>query len=225
MSLRSTDETGGEVAQIKLRVQAARRARAATALVSITILTAIGICLYRIIANRSPYSLQVILLMGLIGIVLLGMGRTAKSRRLSELAILRFYRSFRFYGVVVSTSATFVLVYALVVAPNEKVRARENSAPVVVAVTPPAPAPPDPVVELPPSEPEFPKLEVTGVIVSGGTSSALINNRTVLVGETISGVRLTRVSEDGVIVELEGAQKMVPRTKPASPTTSKTTPR
>lgn len=72
----------------------------------------------------------------------------------------------------------------------------------------------------------FPSLEVTGVIIDGPRSSAIINGANVRLGDFIEEVQLVEVQEDQIVVELEGERQSVPRAIPgekASATGSKTT--
>jgi hypothetical protein len=216
----SNENQGGNT-QIRLRVIAARRARASAGFAATTFLTAISACLYRFLLLDNPYGIEGITLMGLVGLVLLALGPAATTKKLTELSILRFYKSFRFYGTVISVSAAVVFIYALII--TSHVRARARVAP--VAITAPAPEPhpvistapapePPPVISTAPvilAPPEFPKLVVTGVFLARDSSSAIINRRTVPLGEMIEGVRLTEVNEDGVVVELDGCFKSISR--------------
>jgi hypothetical protein len=203
------DPNPGETSPIRQRILAARRARASAGVAAITFLTVISGCLYRLFFRDNPYGIQAVLLMGIVGIVMLNLGRTMKSKRMTELAILRFYKSARFYGSVISVSACLVFCYALVIGPKAEVRAR--------TVIQPAPLPPNtPVAEIIPEPafpqpPKFPKLELTGVILSGSHSSAIINTKTVRQGDWIEGVRLVEVRENSIVVELEGYRNTISR--------------
>jgi hypothetical protein len=231
-----------ELSPIKLRVQAARRARAAIGLSTIILLTIVLGTTYRLWFLDRQFGIQAILLVGVIGVVLLNLGRTHRSRRMTELAILRFHTSYRFYGTVLSVSAALAFCYALTLKP--KVEARQPVAaapapkpeqkPVVPLVKTraelerfPAPKPEQkPVVPVavslpePPKPAEFPALNLSGVILNGSHSSALINGQTVAQGDMIEGVRLVAVYENKVIVEKDGCRKTISRftlsgTKPA----------
>jgi hypothetical protein len=160
-------------------------------------------CIYRLSFRENPLGIQVIMLMGLVGLVLLSLGRGHASRRMTELAILRFYKSFRFYGTVVSITAALVFVYALMLKPAVPVQARvvpaELSTPKLQSVMPVAPPT------------EFPQLRLTGVILHGSRSSAVINQKTLKVGDYIDGVRLVEVQENRVVVEKNGLKKTISR--------------
>jgi hypothetical protein len=193
--------------ELQQRVHAARRVRAAAGLAAIALLTVVSGCLYRFQLRDNPYGIQAVILMGLIGLVFLSLGRNARTRRMTELAILRFYAGFRFYGVVVSVSAALVFVYALTLKPSDKVHARETPAPTPAPAVVPAP---EPVPAIPIAR-EFPELELSGVILNGARSSAIINQKYVEVGETIEGVRLVEIGENGIVVELDGRTKRISR--------------
>lgn len=171
-------------------------------------------CVYRLCFRENPLGIQAIMLMGLVGLVFLGLGRGHASRRMTELAILRFYRSFRFYGTVVSISAALLFVYALMLKPAAPVQAREITAkPPAEAKSPSTPTEKQhqmtPVI--PPSLPHFPELRLTGVILQGSRSSAVINQKTLRKGEYIDGVRVVEIHENRVVVEKDGMQKTISR--------------
>jgi hypothetical protein len=115
--------------------------------------------------------------------------------------VLRFFRNPHFWGVIfVCASVTIYLILPLMwplrapVVSEVKVRARQVESPVAVTNA----------VETPEPEPEFPPLQVTGLVVNGARSSAVINGRVVMVGETIEDVQLTEVAENGVVGKKRG---------------------
>ncbi len=185
------------------RRRAARRTRASSAAVGVAILTALGCCAYQFAVERNPQALNAVYLMGFLGIALLIMEPASTLQLADEVRILRFYRSPRFYGIVVAISAGLVMVFAFVFSPVLPVSARALVRPGHPPEQAEAPA------QLAP--PDFPPLEVAGVILGGSRSSALVNGRTVLVGEYINDVKLAEVREDGVVVELRGFRKFVER--------------
>jgi hypothetical protein len=199
----SANTSSEEQSPIKLRIQAARRARAAIGLSAIMLLTITIGCIYRLCFRENPLGIQAIMLMGLVGLVLLSLGRSHASRRMTELAILRFYKSFRFYGTVISITAALVFVYALMLKPAAPVEVRlvpaELPTPKLQSVMPVAPPT------------EFPELRLTGVILHGSRSSAVINQKTLKVGDCIDGVRLVEVHENRVVVEKNGLEKTISR--------------
>jgi hypothetical protein len=206
----SVNTSSEEQSPIKLRIQAARRARAAIGLSAIMLLTITIGCIYRLCFRANPLGIQAILLMGLVGLVLLSLGRSHASRRMTELVILRFYKSFRFYGTVVSITAALLFIYALMLKPAAPVQARVVPTKRPIAVEPtPKPQPVMPIA--PPTTPEFPELRLTGVILHGSRSSAVINQKTLKVGDYIDGVRLVEVQENRVVVEKSGLKKTISR--------------
>jgi len=218
--MRSADQDhaseAGELSPIKLRVQAARRARAAIGLSTIALLTIVMGTIYRLWFHERQLGIQAILVFGLFGIVLLNLGRANSSRRMTEMAILRFHTSHRFYGTVISVSAALVFCYALSLKPKVEVKART-----VEAVAPKPMAEPVKIATAPepPQPPTFPKLALTGVILSGSHSSALINGQTVMTGDPIEGVILVEIQENKVVVQKDGFRKTIsrfalPETKP-----------
>jgi len=67
---------------------------------------------------------------------------------------------------------------------------------------------------------------VSGVSLNGKLSSAIINKKTVLIGEMIEGVRLVGVLEDEVMVEFSGFTNRISRfDQQVSPTPRNTSPR
>lgn len=183
------------------------------------LLTITAGCIYRLCFRENPLGVQAIVLMGLVGLVLLGLGRSHASRRMTELAILGFYKSLRFYGTVVSISAALLFIYALMLKPAIPVQAHVAQAgPPVTTKTVPKTQPATTTATLAASE--FPELRLTGVILHGSRSSAVINQRTLRKGEFIDGVRLVEVHENRVVVEKDGVQKAISRfVMPAASTT------
>lgn len=185
------------------RLKAARKTRASAALVGIIVLTGLGCSAFKFAAQRSDTAILAIVLFGLLGVVLLILEPTARFQRANELRILRFYRSPRFYGLVISVSSALIMGFAFAMTPiratARQINGRKPLPPVVRA---------EPVVKAPPT---FPCLKVTGVVINGRKSFALINGRTVQLGEYFSGVRLARVNEDFVVVELDGFEQTYPR--------------
>ena len=99
-------------------------------------------------------------------------------------------------------------VVAPVVTPSPPVA--EKPAPNVVAVAEPAPQPtvtPQPPAPAPP--PTFPDLRLQGIFYRPSNPSALINSKTVFVGDEIAGVKVVAIERTGVKVELDGHTKTV----------------
>jgi hypothetical protein len=113
--------------------------------------------------------------------------------------ILLFYRNPHSHGLVLLISATIFYTFCPAAKPPP---------PPVVAVTPePAPAPLPEPPPAKPEPPEFPELQVTAVVLNGDRSQATVNGKVVCVGEDIGNVRLVRVTEAGIVVELAGMQQ------------------
>lgn len=204
--MKQDDGFESEEAMRAVYLRAARRTRASSAAVAIIVISAIGCCVFRFAVERSPQALQGIFLLGFLGVALLIMERAVRPQEASDVRILQFYKSPRFYGTVMIISSGLVLIFAFVTSPlpvTARIFKRPNA-------QPPPPLP-EPAVVKPP---EFPILDVAGVILSGSRSSALINGRTVLVGEFINDVKLVEVREDSVVVELQGFKKSVQRNLP-----------
>jgi hypothetical protein len=62
-----------------------------------------------------------------------------------------------------------------------------------------------PSKDLPTVTKKPPPLSVSGIFLSGGKYSALINNREVGVGDSIRGVQIDRIDFDGVQISFEGS--------------------
>ena len=192
----------------KDRLKAAQRTRAAMTVVAVILLSIVSCCAYSIAAQWTARALVAVYAMAVIGIVLFLSEPKSDSQELNEFRILRFYSSKRFYGVVVAVTSGLVMVFAFVTAEPAHAKAR----PMPVAVIPPPDSPPAEVAATPEvTPPEFPHLKVTGMILNGLQSSALINGKTIRLGESIEQVRLVEIREEYVEVELKGFRRYVPR--------------
>ena len=72
------------------------------------------------------------------------------------------------------------------------------------------PPPPPPVAKVAPvavPEVKFPPMKVTGIVYNGDKSTAVINGRTVQVGEMIEGVRVVSIKPGVITLELSGKTK------------------
>lgn len=108
---------------------------------------------------------------------------------------LFFLKQLHFWGAVflIATLPTFFLCRGYM---------KPKPAPVaVVPVEKPQPPPPEPEPE---PEVVFPELKVQGVVCSGARSTAVINGRTVQLGELFEGVRVVAIDPEGITVELSG---------------------
>ena len=78
-----------------------------------------------------------------------------------------------------------------------------DAAPPAVATTPrPAPAPaPAPVKR---EQPKLPDLKLSGVLVSPGGGTAIINGQFLAVGDTIEGARIVKITKYVVTLEMNG---------------------
>lgn len=117
-------------------------------------------------------------------------------------AVLNFYRSPQYWGTMILVGAC--LVYCFV--PEHELRPMPKR----------EPAPPKKAEMKPPiAEPVFPKLQLSGIVLNGPRSSAIINRETVLVGETIANVRLLSVAQDSITVDYKGFTRQI--SMPRSP--------
>ena len=187
------------------RLKAARATRTSTTVVAITLLTGIGYCTLEFAARRSPLAIQAVLVLAFLGVALLFMEPRVRFQRANELRILLFYKSPRFYGIVVTAASALILAVTFLLAPAPHVQARAAAPVVRPVVLPPLPEPVKP--------PEFPALAVSGVILNGKKSSAQVNGLTVHLGERIDDVQIVEVQEDGILVELKGYRRFYSREK------------
>ena len=164
-------------------------------------------------------ALMAVVFIGIVGAVLLILEPKARFQRANELRILLFYRSPRFYGLMLTTSSALMLVFVFVMLPPKPVAARAiASVPKIVRAPLPTPSVEPKPVKAPPT---FPELRVDGIVLSGEKSFALINSKTVQMGEMIEGLRLVRGEEDAITMELEGQQRVYPRSSLVPPKPSK----
>jgi hypothetical protein len=217
----SLSRTGHAVASLSERVEKLREVlepvalrasfhvRSGVTLAVIIALTGLGFGVFKCFNVLRPFVPHTSIALGLYGLALYFF-RSKKSRKtLSEEDVLRFYQRPRYWSYIVLASAAliFTLCSALLVPEREK--------PAVVEKKKPLPAPmliPEPVVKPPPSPKtvEFPALTITGVLLNGEKSSAIINGDTMHLGEYIEGVKLVDVVSEGVVVELEDSKKAFP---------------
>ncbi|HHY84159.1 MAG TPA: general secretion pathway protein GspB [Verrucomicrobia bacterium] len=134
------------------------------------------------------------------GLVLVLIGYIgSRTRRDASDHPLRFLKRLDFWGALVVIAAVPACLLART--PEPEVRPVPPP-PVVQKSEPPPPPPPAPPLE-------FPTLRVRGLVCNGDRSSAVINGRTVQVGEVIEGVTLVAVEEDSITVELQGQRKTI----------------
>jgi hypothetical protein len=177
----------------------AKRTRAGTALALIAGISMTSIELFKRVEFLQVRLAYAALIMAALGIILSICKLGTYGKRTAPEEVLLFYRNPHFHGLVLLISATIFYTFCPAAKPPP---------PPVVAVAPePAPAP---VPEPPPAEPdrpEFPELQVTAVVLNGERSQATVNGKVVWVGEDIGNVRLVRVTEAGIVVELAGIQQ------------------
>jgi len=80
-----------------------------------------------------------------------------------------------------------------------------GAAPSAIATTArPAPTPPPAKREEPKPQPKLPDLKLSGVLVSPGGGTAIINGRFLAVGNTIEGARIVKITKYVVTLEMNG---------------------
>jgi hypothetical protein len=182
------------------RLKAARKTRASAAMVGIIVLSGFGCSAVSFALEKSDVALLVVVFLGIVGAVLLVLESKARFQRANEMRILRFYRSPRFYGLIITASCVLILAFVFVMLPPKHVAARpvqQTSKAAQKTRVKPVKAPPT-----------FPELRVDGVVLSGARSIALINSKSVQLGEMYDGMRLVKVEEDTITMEFEGYQRV-----------------
>lgn len=155
--------------------------------------------------NRAVFAL------GGIGAVLLLTQILTYFRKTNAHKILLFYRDPHFWGLVTSLTAIATYIALPLIHPLQKPEL------IVMAAPAPAPAPlpepaPAPLPE-PQSEPEpikppsFPELQVRGVVLNGSRSCAVIDGKTVMIGEPVGEGTLATVSEGLITIDIRGFKK------------------
>ena len=169
----------------------------------IIVLTALVFWVFSTFTAFRPCIPHTSIALGLCGVALYFRQRQKLGVNLSEDCVLHFYRQPRYWSFILMISAGLVFTLCSTLLTTQKVQAKPQ--PKRVAQQPIA----QPVEEppAPPMSDTFPALKVTGVVVNGARSSAVINGDTVQLGEYIEGVKLVEVAEDGVVVELDGEHK------------------
>jgi len=172
----------------------------------IIVLTALVFLVFSTFTAFRPYIPHTSIALGLCGVALYFRQRQKLGMNLSEDYVLHFYRQPRYWSFILLISAGLLFTLCSTLLTTQKVQAKPQPPQPKRVVQQPI-APP---VEEPPAPPisdGFPALKVTGVVVNGARSSAVINGKTVQLGEHTEGVKLVEVAEDGVVVELKGEQK------------------
>ena len=115
---------------------------------------------------------------------------------------LAFLASFAYWGWVILISILpIAFLCHLLVPPAETVDCRPRAR-VAARVA----LPPEPVIV---RQVKFPDLKLTGLVFNGTNSTAVLNGSTVSVGRRLEDITLLKVERWGVIVEMNGVQKMV----------------
>ena len=137
-----------------------------------------------------------------LGLILVACQLGAYGRTPTADEVLRFFRNPHFWGVILLfASMTIYLILPLMwplratVVATIKVQARPK-AELPMGITN--------AVENAEAEPEFPPLQVMGIVLNGARSSAVINGRTVMLGESIDDVQLAEIAENGIVAKKRG---------------------
>lgn len=183
--------TGRERAISYKEMACSYKARAGAAVASVSFLTLTSLLVFRVVETLRPHLGWYAGGLGLLGLVLLFASLPYCKRSGTEEQVLEFYHRPSFWGGCLITAAVVIFVLATLLFP-------------VLAVDPPVSEmalPPQPAAI------EFPDLVVTGVILNGTQSSAIIDGQTVMMGERLDKVTVVDVYEDGIITELEGERR------------------
>jgi len=179
-------------------LRASYHVRSGVSVALIIVLTALGYWVFSSIRVLRPFIPHTAIGLMLCAVALYFLQRRKPGTNLSEDYVLHFYQHPRYWSFIVLISAGLIFTLC--------------SALLVVGKMQPLPQPmvQQPIVEPPAPTPEpvqFPALTVTGVVLNGLRSSAIINGDTVYVGEYIEGVKLVEVAAEGVVVEMQGSQE------------------
>ena len=186
----------------------AKLARAGATIGAIAIIGGLSVVLVRLNSF-----LQQNVIYGVAGLGLMGLLLVLKPLKIDEAKVenvLHFYQQARFWGFIMMGVAGIVYYFA----PERQELLRPPPAQSHQVVRPvPKPIPQEREVEATtPAPPEFPELKVSGLVVNGAKSSAVINSEVVLVGERIRGVTLLEVTNSEIKVEYRGFRKVIPVT-------------
>lgn len=161
------------------------KARVGVAVFSITALTLTCLSVFRVVEALRPYIGWCAGGLGVLGLVIWFASLRSFSRSDAAEKILKFYRRPSFWSGCLIMAAVIISVVATRLFP-------------ILAEDQP---PPQPVTEV---SVEFPELPLTGVVLNGTMSSAIIDGRTVMIGENIEKVTLVRVCPDWIIAGMDG---------------------
>jgi len=186
----------------------AKLARAGATIGAIAIIGGLAVVLVRLNSF-----LQQNVIYGVAGLGLTGLLLILKPLKIDQAKVenvLHFYRYARFWGFIMIGVAVIVYYFA----PERQEVLRPHSTPSHQVVRPvPKAIPQQEEVEMPaPVAPELPELKVSGLVINGARSSAVINSEVVLVGERIRGVTLLDVTNSEITVEYKGFRKVIPVT-------------
>lgn len=175
---------------MKENLRASRRVRFAAGVATTVVLSTIGLCVCRFIDVVRPWLVHLTVGFCLLGSVLLMARRGPRSKADTEDAVLRFGQNPRYWGACVLASAGLTFLAVSILDPQPKVvHARVEEAP-------------------PPPEVVFPELMITGVVLNGDRSSAVLGSTPVYVGELVDGMQVVHIFEDGVVVEKQGERRI-----------------
>lgn len=127
------------------------------------------------------------------GIILLLLKFERYWRKSTPEEVLQFHKNPHYWGLALVITAVVIQAFCPPYEPVQ-VMAREL---------------PEKELRIPEEPVVFPDLEVSAVVVNGDHSSATINRREVWLGEDIMGVKLVKVSETNVTVELRGVTREI----------------
>lgn len=194
------------------RLKASFHVRSAASVVLIVIFTVPAFVVFRGCTALRPYMPYMAIFLGLAGLLLLPFRARGGARQLDEDFVLHFYLHPRYWSFVLLVSAGLVFTLC-----SAFLRESAQPPPRIVAR-----ARPQPVREPPTPIADFPPIHVTGVLLNGPRSSAVMDDETVLLGEYIQGVKLVEVFANGVVVERDGFQKILPLEAGKPPSDSST---
>lgn len=193
--------------------KAAYNARLGVTLALMVLMTFLEIGIFAYFKSLRPYLIHATIAFGLVGVVLFYFRFEKPAAdsvdELSEEEILRFYRNPGYWAftILVSAALTFATCTLLFKEPARADQPKPTAPRVVQEFDAPPKAPAsEPQV----APPEFPSLHLTGIVLNGANSSAIINRITVHLGEMVDGVTLVSVLNDTALVEKDGFQTTLP---------------
>lgn len=167
----------------------ARRTRIGIATSTALIITGVMLGAFQWVEGLQLYLVLITTVLCVLGMALVLLHAARRIQTDTESSVLHFLQSPGYWGVcIIMAAVTTFGIVSLLFSQPAVVHARAETVPLRVV--------------------EFPALKVQGVVLNGTRSSAIINSRTVHLGEKVEGAQLVEIFENGVAAELEGIRKI-----------------